>query len=103
MKANCPHCNTEIDFVTTSDILREAGISQGTLVDWRKNGRFPAEWAVIARRPVWLSSDVQDFLSSWESRKSERIVEKAEEMLRELSPQARRRALERLDRELVPA
>lgn len=103
MKAKCPHCSTQIELLSTKDILDLAGVSQGTLADWREKGRFPAEWARIGKSPTWLRSDVRDFLDSWESRKSERAYEAAEKLLNDLSPGQRERAVERLQRQLIAA
>ena len=53
--------------LTTSDVLERVPISNVTLIEWSRNGKFPSPRRVTERynsRPFWLESEVNRWIQA---------------------------------------
>src|SRR3954462_15084256 len=53
MKATCPHCQKDIDVVSSGDLEREFGLNQNRQQHMRDQGKMPKPWLEYPNRNVY--------------------------------------------------
>lgn len=87
MKATCPHCNNEIDVVSSSDLEKDYGLNQNAQQHLRERGRLPAPWLEFPNRNVYLRSDIENSLKEQTIKGAEETVQTLMERVDSLPPE----------------
>lgn len=66
--ANDSNPNIKNRLISRKEIVKITGMSEWTLNELERNGKFPSRRKIGARKVAWLSSDIEDWMENLEKR-----------------------------------